>query len=65
MLELQAVLILCRLWQPQGKIEAARCRLADIYHWFSEGFNTRDLIEAGTFLDSLAENAVGDVLRVI
>lgn len=48
-LELRAALRLYRLWQAQRaphKTEAARQQLAAIYHWFSEGFDTQDLIEA-------------------
>jgi hypothetical protein len=28
--------------------------LADIYHWFTEGFDTRDLIEAKALLEELS-----------
>jgi predicted ATPase len=52
-LELRAVMSLCRLWRDQGQTEAARERLAEIYDWFSEGFDTGDLIEARTLLDEL------------
>jgi predicted ATPase len=43
-LELRAVMGLSRLWQSQGKGEEARQMLAEIYAWFSEGFDTTDLI---------------------
>jgi hypothetical protein len=43
---------LCRLWQQQGKHLAARQRLASIYGWFTEGFTTRDLLEARALLDT-------------
>jgi hypothetical protein len=36
----------CRLWQQQGKREAAYELLAQIYNWFTEGFDTADLQEA-------------------
>jgi predicted ATPase len=42
-LELRAVMSLARLWQRQGKQSDARRILADIYGWFSEGFDTIDL----------------------
>jgi class 3 adenylate cyclase/tetratricopeptide (TPR) repeat protein len=50
-LELQAVMSLCRLWQQQGKKEEARQMLAEIYGWFTEGFDTRDLQEAKALLE--------------
>jgi DNA-binding SARP family transcriptional activator/predicted ATPase len=52
-LELRAVLSLSRLWQKQGKSAQARSLLTDIYHWFSEGFDVPDLVEAKRLLDSL------------
>ena len=45
-LELRAAMSLSRLWQQQGKQEEARQMLADIYGWFTEGFDTADLKEA-------------------
>jgi len=44
---------LARLWQQQGKRDAARDLLAPIYGWFTEGFNTADLQEAKVLLDEL------------
>ena len=44
---------LARLWQRQGKRDAARVLLAPIHGWFSEGFDTRDLKHAKELLDSL------------
>jgi len=44
---------LSRLWQQQGKKAEARQLLAEIYGWFSEGFNTKDLQEAKTLLEGL------------
>jgi tetratricopeptide (TPR) repeat protein len=54
-LELRAVMSLSRLWQQQGKKEEARQMLAEIYGWFTEGFDTKDLQEAKALLDELAE----------
>ena len=45
---------LARLWQQHGKKGAARERLAEIYGWFTEGFETKDLQEAKTLLAELA-----------
>jgi predicted ATPase/tRNA A-37 threonylcarbamoyl transferase component Bud32 len=53
-LELRATVSLARLWQGQGKTAEAREILAEIYGWFTEGFDTADLIEAKTLLDELA-----------
>jgi predicted ATPase len=53
-LELRAAMSLSRLWQQQGKQEAARQMLTDIYGWFTEGFNTTDLQEAKALLKELA-----------
>jgi predicted ATPase len=52
-LELRAVMSLARLWQQQGKREEARQMLAEIYNWFTEGFDTADLQEARALLDAL------------
>ncbi|MSP12518.1 MAG: adenylate/guanylate cyclase domain-containing protein [Chloroflexi bacterium] len=53
-LELRAAMSMARLWQQQGKGAAARQLLAEIYNWFTEGFDTADLQEARALLDSLA-----------
>jgi hypothetical protein len=42
---------LARLWQHQGKKDEARPMLADIYGWFSEGCDTKDLQEAKALLE--------------
>jgi predicted ATPase len=52
-LELRAVMSLSRLWQQQGKKEEARRMLAEIYGWFTEGFDTKDLQEAKALLQEL------------
>jgi predicted ATPase len=54
-LELRAAMSLSRLWQQQGKKDEARQLLAEIYGWFTEGFDTKDLQEARALLDELAE----------
>jgi predicted ATPase len=52
--ELRAAMSLARLWQQQDKRDAARAPLAPIYGWFTEGFDTADLQEAGALLEELA-----------
>jgi predicted ATPase len=52
-LELRATVSLARLWQRQGKQDAAHTMLSEIYNWFTEGFDTKDLQEAKALLDSL------------
>jgi adenylate cyclase len=51
--ELQATTGLCRLWQFQGKVAEARSSLAEIYDWFTEGFDTADLMDAKALLETL------------
>jgi hypothetical protein len=53
-LELRATISLARLWQRQGKKEEARQRLIEIYGWFTEGFDPKDLQEAKRLLEELA-----------
>ena len=52
-LELRATVSLARLWQQQGKTAVAQRMLSEIYHWFTEGFDTRDLQEAKALLEEL------------
>jgi predicted ATPase/DNA-binding SARP family transcriptional activator len=52
--ELRATVSLCRLWQKQGRVDEARQMLAEIYGWFTEGFDTPDLRNAKALLDALA-----------
>jgi len=52
--ELRAAMSLCRLWQKQGQREKARQLLAEIYAWFTEGFDTPDLKEAKVLLEELS-----------
>jgi len=52
-LELRAVMNLSRLWQQQGKKDEAHQMLIEIYNWFTEWFDTRDLQEAKTLLEEL------------
>ena len=57
-LELRATMSLARLWQSQGKTAEARQMLADIYGWFTEGFDTADLQAARTLLADLTGPAI-------
>ena len=41
---------LSRLWQRQGKRAEAHRLLAEVYGWFTEGFDTADLQEAKALL---------------
>jgi predicted ATPase len=59
MWELRATVSLARLWQRQGKREKAWQILADIYDWFTEGFDTVDLKEARALLEELSEQDHG------
>jgi DNA-binding SARP family transcriptional activator/predicted ATPase len=51
--ELRATTSLTRLWQAQDRTEEARRMLAEVYGWFTEGFDTPDLQEAKALLDAL------------
>jgi TOMM system kinase/cyclase fusion protein len=53
-LELRAATGLSRLWQQQGKRTEAHQLLAEIYSWFTEGFDTADLQDAKALLEELA-----------
>jgi predicted ATPase len=59
-LELRAVMSLARLRQQQSmqhasrtKLDEAHQMLLEVYNWFTEGFDTKDLQEAKALLDSL------------
>ena len=54
MWELRATPDLAHLWDRQGKRNEVRALLMPLYDWFSEGFDTADLINAKTLLDDLA-----------
>jgi len=48
------VMSLSRLLHRQEKNDEARQMLAEIYGWFTEGFNTADLKEAKALLEELS-----------
>jgi hypothetical protein len=54
-LELRATASLARLLLTQGKRDEGRMLLADIYNWFTEGFDTADLKEAKALLIELED----------
>lgn len=51
--ELRAAVRLARLWGSQGRRHEARELLGGIYGWFTEGFDTPDLVEAKALLEEL------------
>jgi predicted ATPase len=53
-LELRAAISLSRLWRSQGKKAEAQRLLAEIYGWFTEGFDTADLKAAKALLEELS-----------
>jgi predicted ATPase len=53
-LELRAVVSLSRFYQQQGRPSQARTLLTDIYAWFTEGVELRDLEEARALLAELS-----------
>jgi predicted ATPase len=52
-LELRASTSLARLWRSQGKNAEAHQMLSEIYNWFTEGFETKDLQEAKALMEEL------------
>ncbi|MEE8187877.1 MAG: adenylate/guanylate cyclase domain-containing protein [Kiloniellales bacterium] len=52
--ELRAAMSLAKLWRSRDKRSEARGLLAPVYDWFTEGFDTADLVEAKALLDDLA-----------
>jgi tetratricopeptide (TPR) repeat protein len=53
MWELRTSTSLARLWQSQGRREHAYELLAPVFRWFTEGFDTKDLLEAKALLAEL------------
>jgi tetratricopeptide (TPR) repeat protein len=51
--ELRAIMSLARLLCDTSRRDEARMMLSDIYNWFTEGFDTADLIDAKALLDGL------------
>jgi len=53
-LELRAVMSLARLWQSQDKRTEAHNLLSGVYHWFTKGFDPKDLQEAKALLEGVS-----------
>ncbi|MSQ46992.1 MAG: hypothetical protein EXR78_01180 [Deltaproteobacteria bacterium] len=53
-LELRETVSLARLWQRQDKQKEDHQMLSEIYNWFTEGFDTKDLQEAKALIDELS-----------
>jgi len=51
--ELRATMSLAQLLRDTDRCQEARSMLAEIYNWFTEGFDTADLKEAKALLDEL------------
>ena len=54
--ELRATTSLARLLVRQGRRDQARSMLAEIYNWFTEGFDTADLKDAKALLKELSNS---------
>jgi predicted ATPase len=52
--ELRATVSLARLLRDTNHRDEARTMLAEIYGWFTEGFDTADLKDAKALLNELA-----------
>jgi predicted ATPase len=63
--ELRAATSLARLWSDQGRRTEARNLLAPVHGWFTEGFDTHDLVTARALLDELAESVDAAVVRSV
>lgn len=57
--ELRAAMSLSALWRSQGNMRGAHEALADVYGWFTEGFDTKDLQDAKQLLDQINEEMGG------
>lgn len=54
--ELRATLDLARLWVSHEKHDAAYQRLREVYDWFTEGFDTPDLVDAKALIEELSRH---------
>jgi predicted ATPase len=59
-LELRARMSQPRLLTKQGRRNEARVKLAEIYGWFTEGFDTADLKDAKAQLEELSKLTPGE-----
>lgn len=46
---------MARLWQSQGRTSEAREVLQPVYEWFTEGFDTKPLVETRELLAQLED----------
>lgn len=56
--ELRSAMNLGDLWKRQGRIEEATTIIREVYNWFTEGFDSPDLVEARAFLEELETNPI-------
>jgi predicted ATPase len=54
---LRATTSLARLLRSTNRLDEARAMLAEIYNWFTEGFDTCDLQEARQLLNELDQES--------
>jgi predicted ATPase len=55
-LEFRATMSPAQLWQQQGRQAEGHQVLAEVYNWFTEGFDTADLQEARALLEELGRS---------
>jgi len=53
--ELRVAMSMARLWRDRGRRQQARDLLAQVYGWFTQGFDTLDLKQAKRLLGELAQ----------
>jgi predicted ATPase len=63
--ELRSATSLARLYQQENKLEEARNVLAQVYHSFTEGFDTTDLREAKALLNTLDGNGTSRLVSKV
>jgi predicted ATPase len=54
--ELRATMSLARLLRDTSRRDEGRAMLAQVYNWFTDGFDTADLKDAKTLLSQLVDN---------
>jgi predicted ATPase len=64
-LELRAAVSLSRLWRQQERGAETRELLNEIYHWFTEGFDTADLQAAKALLEGQGNMVPGTSIRTV
>ena len=52
--ELRTSLSIANLWKAKGKLSDGKKLVANVYKWFKEGHETRDLLEAKNLIDSIS-----------